>query len=139
MIEKLTSYAYDDITQKLDEVIDAINEYESLRHCPMKSAHSSTSGEKSRTSGDGSAGWRTRDGDHYIGRRWGPHDRRKGDRKGATAWKLKAPEVPVRDRMAGVLWFAGLTSYETPTGNGRDDWNEYRLKLADAIIKELGL
>ena len=125
MIEKLTSYAYDDITQKLDEVIDAVNEYESPRIDNEIGSQFHKRGEKPDL-----RGWQ----------------RRKIDRRGAkirpdvetTAWKLKTPE-PLRDRIAGVLCLAGLTSYETPTDNGRDAWNEYRLKLADAIIKELGL
>ena len=159
MIDKLTSYAYDDITQKLDEVIDAVNGMISPQETVSPRAdnetghqfHKRTKREKpdlreSQRRVSVADRRSTRDGDYYIGRRWGPHERRKIDRRGAkirpdvetTAWKLKTPE-PLRDRIAGVLCLAGLTSYETPRDNLRDTWNEYRLKLADAIIKELGL
>jgi len=67
MIDKLTSYAYDDITQKLDEVIDAVN---GMIEPPEIGSqfHKRTKEERRISVADRRA---TRDGDHYIGRRCG--------------------------------------------------------------------
>ena len=51
--------------------------------------------------------------------------------EGLTAWKLKVPE-PLRDRIAEVIRREGEDGWSTA-------WEQHRLKLADAIIKELGL
>lgn len=85
MIEKLKGYSRSDMIQKLHEVIDVLNAYIEPSEPVMDESPRTTNDIGSQfhnhTRRVGTVDRRTtKDGDYYIGRRWGPHERRKTDR-----------------------------------------------------------